>query len=534
MNVEMGSGEAAGGKEVVEIDDEEGEKSEKSHGGSNSGGSSRSLAPPSKKRPALDLNEDAAEGGGEEEEEEDGESTTEVAGGGSYSNNSSTNNNNTTPTEGSGGERTASVRQYNRSKMPRLRWTPDLHMSFVHAVDRLGGQARATPKLVLQMMNVRGLSIAHVKSHLQMYRSKKLDDSGQEKSAISSVVTPVEHSHMQRGDVFYPRTGACQPFRMDSSDGSGLFGARSRLELDGRLYGLLHRPLPHQAFDLKNCNLSRHQEWAFNQHMASRVSSSTDHGPAKGLIHNMVYRKDGKPSTSHLFDVRDAVTGGGSSAINPPHQLLEHRRPHAAGDNFDWVLGTISHPNAKGVPLDSACNDAAFRGWNCLNRHYYSSLKGDAKQFHANPRDPLVPTDSPESEFVSPFRLELQKQMEINRPKLTRPVNILGRRENGDPEMKKMKMMMMNRERGWLPNLQLSLSPGSAVDPKSGVDAEEEADSGLSLSLSPTMPTRQPLSLETLKDIPKPSMPFRQTGSSNRAALGLSTLDLTMSIGALE
>jgi hypothetical protein len=32
------------------------------------------------------------------------------------------------------------VRHYVRSKMPRLRWTPDLHLSFVHAVERLGGQ----------------------------------------------------------------------------------------------------------------------------------------------------------------------------------------------------------------------------------------------------------------------------------------------------------------------------------------------------------------------------------------------------------
>ncbi|CAN4091944.1 unnamed protein product [Withania somnifera] len=71
------------------------------------------------------------------------------------------------------------VRQYVRSKLPRLRWTPELHLSFVSAIDRLGGQERATPKLVLQMMNVRGLSIAHVKSHLQMYRSKKLGEFGQ-------------------------------------------------------------------------------------------------------------------------------------------------------------------------------------------------------------------------------------------------------------------------------------------------------------------------------------------------------------------
>ncbi|KAL6980730.1 hypothetical protein U1Q18_022367 [Sarracenia purpurea var. burkii] len=33
-----------------------------------------------------------------------------------------------------------SVRHYVRSKNPRLRWTPDLHLCFVHAVERLGGQ----------------------------------------------------------------------------------------------------------------------------------------------------------------------------------------------------------------------------------------------------------------------------------------------------------------------------------------------------------------------------------------------------------
>ncbi|CAO2168142.1 unnamed protein product [Urochloa humidicola] len=59
------------------------------------------------------------------------------------------------------------------ARAPRMRWTSTLHARFVHAVELLGGHDRATPKSVLELMEVKDLTLAHVKSHLQMYRTVK-------------------------------------------------------------------------------------------------------------------------------------------------------------------------------------------------------------------------------------------------------------------------------------------------------------------------------------------------------------------------
>lgn len=68
--------------------------------------------------------------------EEEGErSNNKNNGGGSSSSNSTVEEN-----ENNKKTSSSSVRPYVRSKLPRLRWTPDLHLRFVHAVQRLGGQ----------------------------------------------------------------------------------------------------------------------------------------------------------------------------------------------------------------------------------------------------------------------------------------------------------------------------------------------------------------------------------------------------------
>ncbi|KAG6741157.1 hypothetical protein POTOM_056646 [Populus tomentosa] len=84
------------------------------------------------------------------------------------------------------------------SQKQRIRWTTELHDLFVDAVKSLGGPDVATPKSILGIMNVKGLSIYHVKSHLQKYHlAKKFPETNHEALRTQIEIQKLLHEQLK-------------------------------------------------------------------------------------------------------------------------------------------------------------------------------------------------------------------------------------------------------------------------------------------------------------------------------------------------
>ncbi|XP_020248843.1 probable transcription factor KAN2 isoform X2 [Asparagus officinalis] len=109
------------------------------------------------------------------------------------------------------------------ARAPRMRWTTTLHARFVHAVELLGGHERATPKSVLELMDVKDLTLAHVKSHLQMYRTVKTTDRPPTPSGQSDPTTEMSDDNLL--DIRGPEPSV----ENGKSSGDGHYGVWSNL-----------------------------------------------------------------------------------------------------------------------------------------------------------------------------------------------------------------------------------------------------------------------------------------------------------------
>ncbi|KAG0470013.1 hypothetical protein HPP92_016105 [Vanilla planifolia] len=113
------------------------------------------------------------------------------------------------------------------ARAPRMRWTTTLHARFVHAVELLGGHDRATPKSVLELMDVKDLTLAHVKSHLQMYRTMKTTDKAAASSGQSDGSGEEETGF---GRLMESRGASSNPIRSNESESGSKWSNSSRGE----------------------------------------------------------------------------------------------------------------------------------------------------------------------------------------------------------------------------------------------------------------------------------------------------------------
>ncbi|XP_048433191.1 protein PHR1-LIKE 1 isoform X1 [Pyrus x bretschneideri] len=188
----------------------------------------------------------------------------------------------------------------------RMRWTQELHEAFVEAVNHLGGSERgATPKGIVNLMKVEGLTIYHVKSHLQKYRTARYKPESSE-VPCEKVSTPVEETN--------------------PLDVKGSMGITEALRLQVELQKRLHEQLENQ----RKLQLKIEQQGKYLEKMFEQQRKIED----------------------------NRVKSGSSTVDDHPTPLSDIACPSTGGDKQE----TSTHQHDKtviSIPLEDGTQDAS-------------------------------------------------------------------------------------------------------------------------------------------------------------------------------
>ncbi|XP_012567278.1 two-component response regulator ARR14-like isoform X2 [Cicer arietinum] len=156
------------------------------------------------------------------------------------------------------------------TKKARVAWTVELHQQFVRAVKQLGVD-KAGPKRIMKIMNVNGLTRAHIASHLQKFRLYlKREET---------------HKHLQQKKQ-QQQNGTVKAIDSNNSNGSEGFDNHALALTNHVLNPLIEVPKHdhHQNQNSSNAQLKTSTMWPNFKHESYGCNSSNQHVSSNTLL----------------------------------------------------------------------------------------------------------------------------------------------------------------------------------------------------------------------------------------------------------